>query len=45
VSPSRSGAKFESDKLPDDTVQSTQGTTEVPSELRAKIRAMLLERL
>ncbi|XP_066306868.1 uncharacterized protein [Miscanthus floridulus] len=45
VSPSRSGAKFESDKLPDDTAQSTQGTTEVLSELRAKIRAMLLERL
>lgn len=45
VSPSRSDAKFESDKLPDDTAQPTQGTTEVPSELRAKIRAMLLERL
>jgi len=44
-SPSRSGAKFESDKLPDDTAQSTEGATAVPSELRAKIRAMLLERL
>ncbi|KAG2591027.1 hypothetical protein PVAP13_5NG449700 [Panicum virgatum] len=37
VSPSPSAAKFESDKPP--------GATEVPSELRAKIRAMLLETL
>lgn len=45
VDTTRPNANFESDKLPDDTAQSTQGTTEVPSELRAKIRAMLLEKL
>ncbi|RCV26917.1 hypothetical protein SETIT_5G284100v2 [Setaria italica] len=45
VSPSTSGAKLESDKRPGDTAQSSQGVTEVPSELRAKIRAMLLETL
>ncbi|CAO2183164.1 unnamed protein product [Urochloa humidicola] len=45
VSPSTSGAKFESDKPSGDTVQSSQGATEVPSDLRAKIRAMLLETL
>ncbi|PVH38175.1 hypothetical protein PAHAL_5G193500 [Panicum hallii] len=45
VSPSTSGAKFESDKPPGDTSQSSQGATEVPGELRAKIRAMLLETL
>ncbi|CAO1945655.1 unnamed protein product [Urochloa humidicola] len=45
VSPSASGAKFESDKPSGDTAQSSQGATEVPSELRAKIRAMLLETL
>ncbi|CAO1947840.1 unnamed protein product [Urochloa humidicola] len=45
ASPSASGAKFESDKPSGDTAQSSQGGTEVPSELRAKIRAMLLETL
>ncbi|CAL4954956.1 unnamed protein product [Urochloa decumbens] len=45
VSPSTSGAKFESDKPSGDTAQSSQGATEVPSDLRAKIRAMLLETL
>ncbi|KAJ1284950.1 hypothetical protein BS78_03G244500 [Paspalum vaginatum] len=44
ASPSTSGAKFE-DKPPGGTPQSSQGTTEVPSDLRAKIRAMLLERM
>lgn len=33
------------EKPPGDTAQSSQATTEVPSELRAKIRAMLLETL
>uniref|UniRef100_A0A0E0JMV2 SURP motif domain-containing protein n=1 Tax=Oryza punctata TaxID=4537 RepID=A0A0E0JMV2_ORYPU len=45
VSQSTSGHKFESEKAPGDTAQSSQATTEVPSELRAKIRAMLLETL
>nr|CAB3473989.1 unnamed protein product [Digitaria exilis] len=45
VSPSTSGAKFASDKTHADTDQSSQGATEVPNELRAKIRAMLLETL
>ncbi|KAG2600035.1 hypothetical protein PVAP13_5KG497600 [Panicum virgatum] len=45
VSPSPSGAKFESAKPPGNTSQSSPGVTEVPSELRAKIRAMLLETL
>lgn len=45
ASPSPSGAKNESDKPPGDTSQSSQGITDVPSELREKIRAMLLERM
>ncbi|OEL36108.1 hypothetical protein BAE44_0002874 [Dichanthelium oligosanthes] len=45
VSPSTSGAKFESDKPPGNTAQTSQGAAEVPNELRAKITAMLLETL
>nr|CAB3478031.1 unnamed protein product [Digitaria exilis] len=45
VPPSTSGAKFASDKTHADTDQSSQGATELPNELRAKIRAMLLETL
>lgn len=45
VSPSTSGAKLESDKPTGDASQSSQGATEVPSDLRAKIRAMLMETL
>ncbi|KAL6840496.1 hypothetical protein ACP4OV_030306 [Aristida adscensionis] len=41
ASPSTSGVKFESEKPSDDAAQSSDTTTEVPSELRAKIRAML----
>ncbi|GJM93453.1 hypothetical protein PR202_ga10011 [Eleusine coracana subsp. coracana] len=43
ASPRTSGPKIESEKPPTDTAQSSG--TEVPSELRAKIRAMLLETL
>uniref|UniRef100_A0A0A9EUX9 Uncharacterized protein n=1 Tax=Arundo donax TaxID=35708 RepID=A0A0A9EUX9_ARUDO len=45
ASPSTSDIKFESEKPPGETAQSSEATTEVPSELRAKIRAMLLEKL
>uniref|UniRef100_A0A0D9V4K6 SURP motif domain-containing protein n=1 Tax=Leersia perrieri TaxID=77586 RepID=A0A0D9V4K6_9ORYZ len=45
VSQSASGHKFESENAPSDTAQSSQATNEVPNELRAKIRAMLLETL
>ncbi|XP_062218646.1 uncharacterized protein LOC133918665 isoform X2 [Phragmites australis] len=45
ASPSTSNIKFVSERPPGDTAQSSEATTEVPSELRAKIRAMLLETL
>ncbi|RLN23779.1 hypothetical protein C2845_PM07G19830 [Panicum miliaceum] len=41
VSPSTSGAKFESDKPPGDTSQPSQGTTEVP--MGDRIRGKMLE--
>ncbi|KAL5227364.1 hypothetical protein ABZP36_015629 [Zizania latifolia] len=43
--PEVSRSTSESERAPGDTAQSSQATTEVPSELRAKIRAMLLETL
>jgi hypothetical protein len=43
ASPSSSGPKIESEKPPVDITQSSEGATEVPNDLRAKIRAMLLE--
>jgi hypothetical protein len=43
ASPSTSGPKIESKKPPLDTTQSSEGATEVPTDLTAKIRAMLLE--
>ncbi|XP_006644566.1 transcription initiation factor TFIID subunit 1 isoform X2 [Oryza brachyantha] len=45
LSQNTSGHNFESEKALGDAAQSSQVTTEVPSELRAKIRAMLLETL
>jgi hypothetical protein len=45
ASPSTSSPKIKSEKPPIDTTQSTEGATEVPNNLRAKIRAMLLETL
>ncbi|KAL6615852.1 hypothetical protein ACP70R_038122 [Stipagrostis hirtigluma subsp. patula] len=45
ASPGTSGPMFESENPTGDAVQSSQTTTEVPSELRAKIRAMLLDTL
>jgi hypothetical protein len=45
ASPSTSSPKIKSEKPPIDTTQSTEGATEMPNNLRAKIRAMLLETL
>lgn len=45
ASQNTSDHKYGSEKPPSDSAQSSQAATEVPNELKAKIRAMLLETL